>query len=1029
MRKTEAEEDEELVSDALGAVQGTYLTQQPRNLQFGTLRDYQLEGLNWMINLHDSGISGILADEMGLGKTVQSIALLAFLRDARKLKGPHLVVVPKSTLGNWQLEFSRWCPDFSVLRLQGPKAERQRMVSENLMSGDFDVVLTTYEVVILERAALRKFSWCYIMVDEAHRIKNENSALSRELRVLESAHRLLITGTPLQNNLHELWALLNFLLPDVFSSSEDFDAWFCSADGKLAATVVSKMHKILRPFLLRRLKKDVERSLPPKTETKLYIGLSDLQREWYQRVLSKDAMSLNTLGGPGKVRLLNVLMQLRKVCNHPYLFDGAEPGPPYSDGPHLWEACGKMRVLHKLVAKLQEQGSRVLIFCQMTRMLDILEDYFRYTDVDYCRIDGNTAGVDRDEAMETFNAPGSSKFAFLLSTRAGGLGINLYTADVVILYDSDWNPQMDLQAMDRAHRIGQKKPVRVFRFLTEQTVEEKIVERAERKLYLDAAVIQQGRLAEQNRALSKDELMTMVTFGADEVFKSRRATVTDEEIDAILARGEERTRSEQARIQKDMQHNLSSFTLDSGGEQSIYLFDSKDYSKLSKLSAQGTLVDLGQRDRKTKTDSYDVDLYYRTAAGRRAAANKAPQAKLPSIGEFQFMNKARIIEIVAEENRVLSEKHAMQQRLRTMRVDDKKPAKVWIKARRAELMAQGLDKPDAAARAETEAADREPAKAAAALEAEMEALSVDAGLLDEKEALLREGYWFWSREDYRAFMCACERHGRANREAVVEDVVEATRKDAKSVKTYFDDFWHGGEDGGGRFREMGDWRRVLERVERGERDIVRRKEIEKSLAFKVGKHRDPMRVMPLKYASSRARAGAAAGQTFTPVEDRFLVYMMHRLGYGEWAAMQAEIARAPQFRFNWFIRSRSAADLQRRCDTLVRIVEAEVPWIAKAKKARSRRASDSSTDESESDDDEEAFEEVLANSKDGDGDDEEEDDDGEEEEDQSEEDELAERGRGRAGLGSSRDRGKEMDRALPGKRVAAAVRRRSKRAK
>ena len=220
--------------------------------------------------------------------------------------------------------------------------------------------------------------------------------------------------------------------------------------------------------------------------------------------------------------MLNILMQLRKTCNHPYLFQGAEPGPPYFDGPHLWENCGKMLLLDKLLPRLKEQGSRVLIFCQMTRMLDILDDYVRMKGYQYCRIDGSTNGEKRIQQMDDFNEEGSEKFVFMLSTRAGGLGINLYTADIVILYDSDWNPQMDLQAMDRAHRIGQKKQVKVFRFITKNTVEEKIIERAERKLYLDAVVIQQGRLAQQNKALSKEELSTMVRFGA---MRSSRRTV------------------------------------------------------------------------------------------------------------------------------------------------------------------------------------------------------------------------------------------------------------------------------------------------------------------------------------------------------------------------------------------------------------------------------------------------------------------------------------------------------------------------
>ena len=250
-----------------------------------------------------------------------------------------------------------------------------------------------------------------------------------------------------------MWALLNFLLPDIFGDAEQFDEWFSLEGESGQENVIRKLHTVLRPFMIRRVKKDVACGLPPKKETKLYVGLTEMQQDWYKRILRKDAFELNSLGGPDRVRLLNILMQLRKVCNHPYLFDGAEAGPPYTDGPHLWENCGKLMLLHKLLPKLKKKGSRVLIFSQMTRVLDIMEDYLRLVKYDYCRIDGNTDGESRDAQMDVFNEPNSPKFCFLLSTRAGGLGINLATADIVILYDSDWNPQVDLQAMVRRHNF------------------------------------------------------------------------------------------------------------------------------------------------------------------------------------------------------------------------------------------------------------------------------------------------------------------------------------------------------------------------------------------------------------------------------------------------------------------------------------------------------------------------------------------------------------------------------------------------
>eukprot|EP00599_Poterioochromonas_sp_BG-1_P014267 CAMPEP_0173160514 /NCGR_PEP_ID=MMETSP1105-20130129/17906_1 /TAXON_ID=2985 /ORGANISM="Ochromonas sp., Strain BG-1" /LENGTH=655 /DNA_ID=CAMNT_0014079465 /DNA_START=39 /DNA_END=2002 /DNA_ORIENTATION=- len=419
----------------------TILTRQPRIVTGGDLRSYQLDGLNWMIRLQDNGINGILADEMGLGKTLQSISILAYMYEYKKVPGPHLIMVPKSTLSNWCNEFNRWCPKFRVMKFHGSKDERQDFIRSHFKPGqsqadrEWDVIITTYEVVNLEKGALTKIAWRYLIIDEAHRLKNEASQFSQTVRLLTTQHRLLLTGTPLQNNLHELWALLNFLLPDVFASSEQFDEWFNLDinDTETKQRIISQLHKLLRPFMLRRLKADVEKSLPPKSETILFTGMSAMQKNLYRQILLRDIDTINTAASTGsqqsRTAILNIVMQLRKCCNHPYLFPNQEDRTLDPLGEHLVTNCGKMVLLEKLLMKLKQRGHRVLIFSQMTRMLDILEDFLHSRGYAYCRIDGNTTYEDREDRIADYNREGSDKFAFILSTRAGGLGINLQTAD------------------------------------------------------------------------------------------------------------------------------------------------------------------------------------------------------------------------------------------------------------------------------------------------------------------------------------------------------------------------------------------------------------------------------------------------------------------------------------------------------------------------------------------------------------------------------------------------------------------------
>jgi SWI/SNF-related matrix-associated actin-dependent regulator of chromatin subfamily A member 5 len=411
-RMTEKEEDDIIMQDEMNQSEDivpvvTRLEKQPANIKNGTMRDYQLEGLNWLISLRKAGISGILADEMGLGKTLQSISILAYLKLFQNVTGPHLVVVPLTTLGNWCNEFKKWCPSMKVFRFHGDKEERKAMLRDDLDPNNrkWEVVVTSYEMVIKHKTQLSRYNWEYIVVDEAHRLKNENSSLSKVMRMFTSVTRLLITGTPLQNNLHELWALLNFLLPNVFDNPDEFDALFQAGEDEEAsiaqAKAMKQLHHLLRPFMLRRLKADVEKSLLPKKEVLVFVGMSELQKKLYLSIYHKNMDAVRGITVQ-KTALLNTIMQLRKCANHPYLFDGVEDRTLDVYGDHLYKVCGKLTVLDKLLTKLKARGSRVLIFSQMTRVLDILEDYCAIKKHAYCRIDGSTSTLDREAAMKTY---------------------------------------------------------------------------------------------------------------------------------------------------------------------------------------------------------------------------------------------------------------------------------------------------------------------------------------------------------------------------------------------------------------------------------------------------------------------------------------------------------------------------------------------------------------------------------------------------------------------------------------------------
>lgn len=531
------------------------VTEQASILVGGTLKEYQIKGLQWMISLYNNNLNGILADEMGLGKTIQTISLITYLIERKKQNGPFLVIVPLSTLTNWNLEFEKWAPSVTKVVYKGPPTTR-KLQQEKIRQGRFQVLLTTYEYIIKDRPILSKIKWFHMIIDEGHRMKNQNSKLSFTIQQYYSTRfRLILTGTPLQNNLTELWAMLNFVLPTIFKSANTFDEWFntpfanTGGQDKMALTeeeqilVIRRLHKVLRPFLLRRLKKDVEKDLPDKTEKVIKCKFSALQSKLYKQMVTHNRIAVSD-GQGGKVGargLSNMIMQLRKLCNHPFVFGEVENvmNPLNISDDKLWRTAGKFELLDRILPKYQATGHRVLMFFQMTAIMDIMEDYLRYRGLEYLRLDGTTKSDERSDLLREFNAPDSKYFMFLLSTRAGGLGLNLQTADTVIIYDSDWNPHQDLQAQDRAHRIGQKNEVRILRLISSNSVEEKILERARYKLDMDGKVIQAGRFDNKSTETDRDAMLRTLLEAAEATETGEQDEMDDEELNLMLARSDD----------------------------------------------------------------------------------------------------------------------------------------------------------------------------------------------------------------------------------------------------------------------------------------------------------------------------------------------------------------------------------------------------------------------------------------------------------------------------------------------------------
>ncbi|XP_019461602.1 PREDICTED: protein CHROMATIN REMODELING 19 [Lupinus angustifolius] len=525
------------------------------------LKPYQLVGVNFLLLLHRKGIGGaILADEMGLGKTVQAITYLTLLKHLHNDPGPHLIVCPASVLENWERELKKWCPTFSVLQYHGAGraayCKELNSLSKAGLPPPFNVLLVCYSLFERhspqqkdDRKVLKRWRWSCVLMDEAHALKDKNSYRWKNLMsVARNANqRLMLTGTPLQNDLHELWSLLEFMLPNIFDSEDvDLKKLLNAEDRDL----IGRMKSILGPFILRRLKSDVMQQLVQKIQQVEYVVMEKQQEHAYKEAIEdyravsqariakcSDFKSKNVLEVLPKRQINNYFVQFRKIANHPLLIRriyndedvirfarklhpvGAfgyectldrviEELKSYNDfsihrlllhygvkdkkgilsDKHVLLSA-KCRALAKLLPSLKKGGHRVLIFSQWTSMLDILEWTLDVIGFTYRRLDGSTQVAERQTIVDTFNND-TSIFACLLSTRAGGQGLNLTGADTVVIHDMDFNPQIDRQAEDRCHRIGQTKPVTIYRLVTKGTVDENVYEIAKRKLVLDAAVLE-----------------------------------------------------------------------------------------------------------------------------------------------------------------------------------------------------------------------------------------------------------------------------------------------------------------------------------------------------------------------------------------------------------------------------------------------------------------------------------------------------------------------------------------------------------
>ncbi|GJE91583.1 hypothetical protein PsYK624_077330 [Phanerochaete sordida] len=660
---------------------GTYkplheLEKQPALVQGGQLKDYQLHGLSWLAWMYENGMNCILGDEMGLGKTLQTLSLLAYVKEhAKGHVEPHLIICPLSVVETWLNEIRRWVPSFKTMRFHAQESERKRL-KEAVRAGDieFDICVATYESYVAEDTWFKSRRWTYIVLDEGHRIKNAGTIVANKLQHIGCLHRLILTGTPVQNNLVELWGLLHWLYPSIFVPATErlFREAFSLEKGAYSLPFLKATEQLLSTIMLRRTKDSVDIAVPPREELTVFLPMAEAQRFWTYRLLTRlDSVDLQEIftadmqeekenegrrevqamiaaqnekakagqsnqGNQWK-RLMNLLMQLRKVCDHPYLLPDAEP-TPYELGEHVVASSSKLVFLDKLFADILPKGERVLVFSQFATMLDLLEDFLVLRGIKYARLDGSTCRPRRTLDVKLFQQDESPFQVFLISTKAGGLGINLTKASTVVMFDSDWNPQNDLQAIARAHRIGQTKTVKVYRLICQGSVEDQMLDRIRRKLFLSIKVMQSRPVGEgkedQLSALKTAELMSILRKGSSALARTDGAAgpslaqFLKAPVAEILQASRERDDVRAVRLQKELGEDVQ----DTDALGSV---EDEERAMLSGVAQVQSRLFEGKVVKRAKPHANNKDI----AADWEAVQKRARQERIVIVDGFEVLSE------------------------------------------------------------------------------------------------------------------------------------------------------------------------------------------------------------------------------------------------------------------------------------------------------------------------------------------------------------------------------------------------------